>query len=158
PQDPRTGQFFPNFVIPKDRLDPVAVRFAAGVMPLPNSGSSYIFNGPSSGPNDKLDETQLIGRIDHSFSAKDTIFGRYYYNNDTGFGLTSTIPTHTFIKRFRNKNLVLNRTRGFNTRMLNTAMLGFSRLWHRGGIDQGVGGGFLGGQMGRAHFCSPVIS
>ena len=145
PRDPRTGQFFPNFVIPKDRLDPVAVRFAAGVMPLPNSGSSYIFNGPSSGPNDKLDETQLIGRIDHSFSAKDTIFGRYYYNNDTAFGLTGNIPTQTFTKQFRNQNFGLNWTHAFNTTMLNTATFGFNRLWHRRGIDQDVGWEDFGG-------------
>ena len=68
PRDPRTGQFFPNNIIPVNRLDPVAVQFVKGVMPLPNAGSSYIFNGPASGPNDKLDETQFIGRIDHSFS------------------------------------------------------------------------------------------
>ena len=123
----------------------MAVRFVKGVMPLPNAGNSCIFNGPASGPNDKLDETQFIGRIDHSLSQSDKLFGRYYYNDDTAFGLTGNIPTQTFTKRFRNQNFGLNWTHTFNPTLLNTATFGFNRLWHRRGIDQDLGWEDFGG-------------
>src|SRR5947208_6273631 len=96
PRDPRTGQPFPNFIIPAERLDPVAVRFTKAAIPPPNSGRSYVFSGPSAGPNDKLDESQFIVRIDHSFSSADKLFGRYFFNDDTAGGLTGNNPQQTF--------------------------------------------------------------
>ena len=131
PRDPRTGQPFPNFIIPAERLDPVAVRFTKAAIPLPNSGHSYVFSGPSAGPNDKLDESQFIVRIDHSFSSADKLFGRYFFNDDTAGGLTGNNPQQTFTKKFRNQNFSLNWMHTFSSTMLNTATLGFNRLWHR---------------------------
>jgi Carboxypeptidase regulatory-like domain/TonB-dependent Receptor Plug Domain len=145
PRDPRTGQFFPNFIIPRDRVDPVAVKFVSRVMPLPNSGLSYVFNGPSAATNDKLDETQFIGRIDHTFSNADKFFGRYFYNYDEAGGLTNNIPDVNFIKKFRNQNLGLNWTHTFSPVMLNTATFGFNRLWHLRGPDIDIGWSDFGG-------------
>ena len=145
PRDPRTGQPFPNFIIPAERLDPVAVRFTKAAIPPPNSGRSYVFSGPSAGPNDKLDESQFIVRIDHSFSSADKLFGRYFFNDDTAGGLTGNNPQQTFTKKFRNQNFSLNWMHTFSSTMLNTATLGFNRLWHRRGIDQDVGWEDFGG-------------
>ena len=93
----------------------------------------------------KLDESQFIVRIDHSFSSADKLFGRYFFNDDTAGGLTGNNPQQTFTKKFRNQNFSLNWMHTFSSTMLNTATLGFNRLWHRRGIDQDVGWEDFGG-------------
>jgi Carboxypeptidase regulatory-like domain/TonB-dependent Receptor Plug Domain len=147
PNDPLTGQPFPNNIIPANRLDPTAVRFITGVMPLPNSGRSYLFSAPSAGPNDKLDENQFVGRVDHVLSDADRISGRYYFNDDTtgGLGASGNIPTQTITKKFRNQNLALNWTHTFSPTFLNTATLGFNRLAHGRGPDLNQGWEDFGG-------------
>ncbi len=132
PIDPRTGATFPNFTIPANRLDPTAVNFIKGLMPIPNSGHSYEFSAPQVGPLDDLDEYQFVVRVDHTVNESNKLFGRYYYNNDTsnGLGAGDNIPGTNHDKLFRNQNVALNWTHTFSPTLLNSATVGFTRLGH----------------------------
>ena len=130
PIDPRTGQAFPGNVIPQDRIDPVAAAFVQGVMPLPNSGRSYIFDGPTGNGQDHLDESQFVARIDQSFGAKDKVFGRYYYNDDAGIAFSGNLPGNFYDQDYRNQNFGLNWTHILSSNKVNSLTLGFDRTAH----------------------------
>jgi hypothetical protein len=93
--DPLTGgpgtvrtPFSGNFITP-DRFDSRAVNLMA-LYPLPNlSGvaNNYSYNGPQWQHNQTTDV-----RIDHHFSAKDGIFGRYSYNLTNGVTASQCPP------------------------------------------------------------------
>jgi hypothetical protein len=78
--DPRTGQPFPNNTIPADRIDRNARQIIDNFMPLPNS--------PTEGPNAfrttgsaPTNFHQELVRIDHNFSDKVKVWGRYIHDN-----------------------------------------------------------------------------
>jgi hypothetical protein len=147
PVDPRTGQPFPGNVIPANRIDPTAVKFIHAIMPLPNEGRSYVFNAPFVGSMDDLTENQFLVRVDHTIDQKNRMFGRYFYNNDNGFGLGagSNIPGNNHTKLFRNQDVALNWTHTFSPTLLNSASLGWNRLFHNRFPDINQSWGTFGG-------------
>jgi hypothetical protein len=74
-------QPFVNNQIPTNRLDPRALAFINTVQPLPNftSTSDLNYAGPS-GSN--FLNNQYSIRIDHNFSATDTVYGRFTWQNN----------------------------------------------------------------------------
>lgn len=131
PNDPRTGRPFLNNIILANRLDPTALNFIKAIMPLPNSGRSFTFSAPLVGNNDNLDETQFIMRFDHAFNEANRVFVRYYFNKDTIKGIgRGNIPNTPHLKRFQNQNAGVNWTHSFSSTALNTATVGFNRLFH----------------------------
>src|SRR2546422_10827143 len=108
---------------------------------LRNPGCCFTFSAPSAGPNDKLDESQFIIRIGHTFDAANNFTGRFYFNNDItgGLGAGGNIPTQTITKKIRNQNLALNWFHTFSPAILNTLTLGLNRLAHLRGPDQNLG-------------------
>lgn len=87
--DPLTRQPFPGNVIPKDRLDPVALA-ALGYYPLPNRegtashASNYVGNSAAT-----LDRDIFVGRLDHQLRPRDLLTVRYYIN-DSGTNTTGS--------------------------------------------------------------------
>ncbi len=73
------GQRFPGAAIPASRLDTVA-RQALSHVPLPNAAPRGGLNFERLSST-RVDQNQFSGRIDHRFSEKDSIFGRFYYSN-----------------------------------------------------------------------------
>lgn len=64
-------------VIPKSAIDPVALKLAA-LYPLPNVPGTL--NYQTLEPN-TFNERKIGARIDHRFSERDSIYGRYTYDN-----------------------------------------------------------------------------
>ena len=69
---------FPGNAIPASRLDPVALKIA-GYLPQPNTPgdpftqlNNYVSNAPR-----KIDQANYSSRIDHNFSERERIFGRF---------------------------------------------------------------------------------
>ncbi len=146
--DPRTGLPFPGGVIPANRIDPTAVNFIKRVMPLPNNpAGGYTFSAPVANNEDNLNENQFLGRIDRTFGANNQVFGRYFFNQDTSTGIGSgdNIPGLTHLKYFRNQNVALDWTHTFNPNLINTALVGFTRVAHHRGPTVSVGWGSFGG-------------
>ncbi len=72
-RDPETGQNFPNNEIPASRIQPFATKFLDDFLPAANSGGGFFTFTPSF----KLDQTQIIGKLDHNFSDNDRLSFRY---------------------------------------------------------------------------------
>jgi Carboxypeptidase regulatory-like domain len=130
PKDPRTNAPFPNNTIPLSRIDPVALNLIKRLMPLPNNGLSYTWSGFRIGNNDSLSEPQFVVRLDHSFSEKDRIFGRYFFNHDNITGSGGNLPTLPHMKEFRNNTVGIGWTHDFSPTLLNQALVGMNRLYH----------------------------
>ena len=68
---------FANNQIPLSRMDPVAMKVAAALLPLPNSGTQYV-----SFANKNVDDTQYLVKIDHNFTQNNRLSGRYFFDQD----------------------------------------------------------------------------
>ncbi len=112
--DPATGRTvngnwvrdtFPGNRIPGNRIDPVGAKIAS-IYPLPNSSTpgsvdwqnNFFYSGYTSYffPN-------IVARVDHNFSAKERIYGRYVYNNQLLHDDTNSIPGLGGDYRYGNK-------------------------------------------------------
>ncbi|HUQ90280.1 MAG TPA: hypothetical protein VM120_01285, partial [Bryobacteraceae bacterium] len=80
-----TRDQFSNNTIPTNRIDPVALRLL-NRYPLPTSsgtGNNYSRIG-----NEPAKQNQFDGRLDHRFSDRDVVFGRYSYARDNSSPVT----------------------------------------------------------------------
>ncbi len=88
--DPRTtvaaagGRFrrdpIPGNIIPQDRLDPVGLKIIS-LFPLPNSPGTTDGRNNFFAPTKALEDYYVhFARLDHSFSEKHRIFGRFHYD------------------------------------------------------------------------------
>ncbi|MCX6638081.1 MAG: carboxypeptidase-like regulatory domain-containing protein, partial [Acidobacteria bacterium] len=145
--DPATDQrqVFPGNRIPTSRLDPVAVK-AISYVPLPNRPpDNPIVQGGNWQENaaDVVDKVHHTIRIDHSFSDRTKLFGRYILVNPDknptggtkGFGVADTDAINIINRR---QNFATNATRVFSPSTFGTFRAGFTRIYIlRGGVGLG---------------------
>ncbi len=83
---------FANNRIPANQLDPVAVKLMP-FYPLPNRTPDNLAGANNVRANYvfALDRRNIMGKLDHNFSAKDRLVARYNYNNDVN-RYTSVYP------------------------------------------------------------------
>ncbi|HTM47332.1 MAG TPA: carboxypeptidase regulatory-like domain-containing protein [Bryobacteraceae bacterium] len=74
--DPKTGIPYPNKRVPASQITDFARKNNA-YLPLPNQAAGFY----SFGVKQKLDQNQLIGKVDHNFTDKDKVSFRYMFNN-----------------------------------------------------------------------------
>lgn len=130
-----------NGFIPTGRLDPTAVAFVTKFFNYSsnNGTGGYTYHAPVADNEDDLNENQYLARIDRNFGTKDLVFGHYFFNQDlsTGIGVGNLDLPHD--KYFRNQNVALDWNHTFNPRLINTAVLGFTRVGHHRGTTSNVG-------------------
>ncbi len=97
--------------------------------PLPNGAclgggaAQYLFSR-----SQPTDEHFLQGRIDHRFSANDSLFGRYTISNGAvNRWPAAKVPVAFIEERSRNQYVTLEEQHIFSPRLLNAVRLGFSR-------------------------------
>lgn len=119
---------FPTGHIPLADFSTPAKNLISAYMPLPTSGS----NGFTWNPISVNNNHQFITRIDHTFSARDTLSGFWFIENDRGvddqsFG-GAALPgfAEQETQRFQNASLTWNHTFGSN--MINEARFGYNRV------------------------------
>ena len=79
--DPQTGLPFPGNVIPRDRLDPVALA-AIQYYPAPNrQGTATNANNFVGNNSATLDRDIVVARLDHQLHTNDLLTVRYYLND-----------------------------------------------------------------------------
>jgi hypothetical protein len=89
--DPATRQPFAGNVIPRDRIDPVALA-ALQYFPRPNRDGTTTNANNFVGVNDQtLDRDILLGRVDHHAGTDDWLTVRYYINN-SGTSVSGSYP------------------------------------------------------------------
>ncbi len=123
---------FPGNIVPPNRIDPVSAKLLS-YWPLPNLPGNPItgINNFINNASEAYDVDQTNTRIDHAFSEKNRIFGRFSSNT------SNVIPPNVFRnianpasgpQLFRQENVALNDTHVFSATNLATFRAGFARL------------------------------
>jgi hypothetical protein len=86
--DPDSGAAFPGNIIPASRIRPYASKYVADDLPLPNSGPAFYDFTPV---GTKLDQNQLVAKVDYSLREHDKITFRYFYNDVPQVGQASSV-------------------------------------------------------------------
>ena len=131
-----TGGFsrqpFAGNIIPRNRIDPLSLRVLE-MHPLPNATPDDPFtnlNNFLALPSNATDQGVTSVRIDHRFSDKDTIFGRYSGTRNTsdnpGYGLGPADPSARLDQR-DNHTAVVTETHIFSPSVLNEVKMAVSR-------------------------------
>ncbi len=140
-----TRQQFPGNVIPTTRLDPVALKLVA-YYPAANSAPSNASganNFRGNGVNTLLHDFWSI-KVDHNFSSKDRITGRYMFNRDN----TNVIsvfpdpgPDTTTFNDANQKSALFDWTRTISPTVLNDFRVNIARRVAHA-LSAGVGGDY----------------
>jgi hypothetical protein len=105
--------------------------------PTPNANNAAAGFNFVSEPVRKLDETKFDIRLDHTLSAKDTIFGRFSYDDADSFvpgGFTgglaeaSAFGSNQFIINHA-RNIAIGETHVFSPTTVNQASFGYNRIF-----------------------------
>ncbi len=128
-RDPVTGTPFPNNVLPSSRINGLAQRVQNDFIPLPNLGGPELrtnnFGFVHRWPLDLFKWDSVTGRIDHRFSDKNQIFGRYI-NRLTPYVLAGSFPNvGTWTRNRHHHSIVVNDTHTFSPTLVNTAIWGW---------------------------------
>ena len=111
------GNIVPTAVNPLSAA--VAARYTSTL-----TGVDPISGGYITTENANIDSTQYLVKIDHNFSERNRLSGRYFYNQDN-FQRPFAAPLGFFaLNEYRNQNLVLSDTQTFSNTL--TAELHFS--------------------------------
>ena len=120
--------------IPNGPTIPAAIQPWIGQFPLPNlPGTSKNYTYPDKSRT-REDYTQL--RVDHNFSANDTLFARYTFDdnylhtpfpNINQFTSGTALPQYNTVGRSRNQYTTLGENHIFSPQLLNSFRLSFSR-------------------------------
>ncbi len=128
--DPTTGRQFPGNVIPGSELDPVAVKLSS-LYPQPtNPFASSGSNNFSSSPASPQDSQNVLARIDHQISEKDSLFGRFLYNKTSQvlpFQGPSNLPEFNGTNPSNGINFAIGETHIFSPVFINDFRAGFAR-------------------------------
>jgi hypothetical protein len=103
-KDPDSGNPFPGNVIPASRIRPYASNFVKNYLPMPNAGNFFQF----SPVGQKLDQNQLIAKVDYSLRDSDKLSFRYFYNDVPQVGQASNVGPDwldNYPTRFQNYTL-----------------------------------------------------
>ncbi len=126
--DPLNGVPFAGNIIPASRISPSAKALIPfyptpqRANPDPISGVNYIGGG-----NVKLDDDQRYIRVDHNFSSRDKIFGRYAFQDITYFTLPGDNPNFTYFVAGRNQNVAGQWIHIFSPEIINEFRYGYNR-------------------------------
>ncbi|MBV9406712.1 MAG: TonB-dependent receptor, partial [Acidobacteriaceae bacterium] len=128
--DPQTGAPFPNNQIPSSRFSAFAQRFLslaflpANCLACLSSGLGFDFVGTAPG---KTNDVQYLGRIDHHFSDKDSLFGNLLIEPNTTPSNTTPIAISQMNIVSRSYSAGLNETHVFRANWINELRLGYTR-------------------------------
>jgi hypothetical protein len=133
---------FPGNIIPADRIDPIIKLYAQTFYPTPNlPGQAFNFVNAKSG---SLDNDQYTVRVDHRFSDKNSMFGRFsYYQSDQLNPTSLSTVDNTLTNAFR--NVVISDTHLFGP----TTILDVKLAYHRNNLQvaDSTPGGLEGAQQ-----------
>jgi hypothetical protein len=123
--------------IPASMVNPLGAKVVQ-LYPLPtpnlpqNAGYNYVNE-----PVRKLNEGTFDIRLDHNFSSKDSVFGRFSYDQATNY-VPGGSPTWSEVNAFgsnqyidnHGRNAVVTETHLFSPNTINQASFGFSRIFN----------------------------
>jgi hypothetical protein len=132
--DPLTGEPFRDNagnitnIIPASRINKNAQALVNKYVPLPQFTPVDILdtNSIQSVPN-ILDHNQYFARIDHQFSGKDRIFGRFA-TQIGDYIVNNANPNFPYVQHIQDYNIAFQFLHIFNPRVLNEFRVGFNKV------------------------------
>jgi hypothetical protein len=138
--------------IPANMIDPVG-QAMMNLYPAANASNAAGGYDFTNEPVRKLREDEFDGRLDHSFSAKDSAFARFSYDQATTFqpgGAPGLAEQGAFASSvsFTNhgRNLAISETHVLSDRTINQVSVGFNRIFNH--ITSIAGGSCLSAKLG----------
>ena len=141
--DPNNQAPFPGNQIPVSRFDPISLNVLKGV-PVGAPGTGLSFYSTST----HTDDNQWMGRVDHNFSDKVRVFGRYLYDrlDEPGSIINNNILSVTDTAYWQSQNITLGAAYVPNPNLVGDLTLTYNRVTHialgptdiPGWIDLGV--------------------
>jgi Carboxypeptidase regulatory-like domain len=125
--DPTTKVPVPGNMIPFEKLDPIAQKILQTI-PLPNSADGLLYYAIAS----KQTDNQFLGRIDHHFSAKHQLSGRYFYDKLDNPALIDPQNRFTAIpdRIWKSQSVNLTDTYTFSSTLLMNTTLSYNRAFN----------------------------
>jgi len=122
--DPRSNQPYPGNIIPASQIDPIALKVLE-VLPTATSADGLLFYQRG----DKQTDNQYLFRIDHQFSAKHQLSGRYFYD---GLSIPAIIDKANILtalpdRRWQSQSAVINYTATLTPTLLANTTLSYNR-------------------------------
>ena len=122
-------------ILPAALISPIGAKVAK-LFPAPDANPLGGFNYVNE-PVRKLNEGTFDVRVDHNFSEKDSIFGRFSYDQATNF-VPGGSPTWSEANAFgsnqfinnHGRNAVVTETHLFSANTINQVMVGYSRIFN----------------------------
>ena len=121
---------FPGNMIPRNRLNPNAVKL---LDLFPNPTNTSLFNNYFANRNNTDDTNAFDVRIDHNFSEKDQVFGRYSFADVVRFkpgpfdGLADGGGFNNGDETIRTQGAAVSYTHTFAPTLINEVRAGFNR-------------------------------
>jgi hypothetical protein len=133
--DPTTGKPFPGRLIPANRISPIASKLLSTFWPGANTGdtavshdTNYVINKPSD-----IQSRQYDIRGDHYLTAKQSVFGRFSWKNNTNLGPNDLlVPSSSNFDQ--NRSFVISHNYTIKPTVLNEFRFGFTQNRNGGDI------------------------
>jgi hypothetical protein len=121
--DPTTSQPFPGNIIPANRLDPAGLNFAKE-LPKGTANGLVFFAVPTI---ELFNE--YTARVDQDLTAKDHLFGHYYYNffQINGTFDPTNLLTYKDAANIRFQSALLSEAHTFTSNLLNNIVVNYTR-------------------------------
>jgi len=122
--DPNGNVPFAGNIIPASRLDPIALKVLQ-VIPTAQSADGLLFYQRG----DKQTDNQYLGRVDHLFSTRHQVSGRYFYDQLTipaiidSANLLTALPN----RRWQSQSAVFNYTFTAGATLISNTNLSYNR-------------------------------
>jgi hypothetical protein len=125
---PTTGVAFDRNIIPDEQISPVAKELMK-FWPLPQRENADPLTGLNYTGFERrtIDDHQFFARVDHNFSERDKIFGRYAFNDVTYNVLPGDNPNFSYFVEGRNQNVAGAWIHMFNPNLINELRYGYNR-------------------------------
>jgi hypothetical protein len=134
--NPFTSAPFPGNIIPGAMVNSVGLA-VLGLYPAPNANNPSLDYNYTLVPDRKLNEGTWDIRLDHNFSSKDSIFGRFSYDQATnfvpggspGFAEATAFGSTQYINN-HGRNATISETHIVSPNTINQFNTGFSRIFN----------------------------
>jgi len=118
---------FPTGQIPAADINPISTTLLTKYVPLPNSGTNYVFHPIVSGW-----DNQYLGRIDYTINSKDSIWGYFLLEqsptSETLPFIGATLPGSAELNKERWQQYTVAWNHTFGSSSLNELRVGYTRL------------------------------
>src|ERR671935_1318065 len=129
-RNPFTGEIYRDGRIPASALNPVALKIQQRFYPLPNTGDTSVLrasNYNDTVPRGLSKPYYATARVDHNFTDRDRIFGRFTLHQSTNPVWEGNLPAFGERDQFRqNKALTMSYTRIVGGATINELRYGYA--------------------------------